>query len=134
MHFVSQSFQRRSVRREVDFANALGDERFDLPIEQPKSCRPASRPGHQGLDGSGGLVRRDEAIKRRLTHPKIPGDILYVDGPKQSRMTLQQAADGFVSAEPFTPTHAGFRSFKLLLFPAHGASNRIESIEKEILR
>jgi hypothetical protein len=39
-----------------------------------------------------------------------------------------------VSTEPFTPTHAGFRSFKLLLFPAHGASNRIESIEKEILR
>jgi hypothetical protein len=49
-------------------------------------------------------------------------------------MTLQQAADGFVSAEPLTPTHAGIRSFKLLLFPAHGASNRIESIEKKILR
>ena len=65
MHFVSQSFQRRSVRREVDFANALGDEALRLLLieRRPKSCRPASRPGHQGLDGSGGLVCRDEAIE-----------------------------------------------------------------------
>jgi hypothetical protein len=27
-------------------------------IDQPKSCRPARRPGHQGLEGLGGLVRR----------------------------------------------------------------------------
>jgi len=44
-------------------------------------------------------------------------------------MTLQQASGRFVSAEPFTPTHAGIRSFNFLLFPAQGASNRIESIE-----
>ena len=49
-------------------------------------------------------------------------------------MTLQQAADGFVPAHPFTPTHAGLGGFKLLLFPAHAASNRIKSLERQILR
>ncbi len=111
VNFVRQPFQRRPVRREVDFTNALGDERFDLLVEQPKASRPAARPGHQGHDGSDGLVSRDQAIERRLADPEIPRDILHVGGPKQSGMTLQQAADGFVSAEPFTPTHAGFRGF-----------------------
>ena len=73
-------------------------------------------------------------MERRQTDPEVLREIPYVGDPKRSRVALQQAADGFMSAEPFTPTHAGFRSFRLLLFPAHGAPNHIESIEKEILR
>jgi hypothetical protein len=69
-----------------------------------------------------------------LTHPKIPRDILHVGSPKQSRMTFQQAADSFMSAKAFTPTRARFGVFKLHLFPAPAASNRIKSFERQILR
>jgi hypothetical protein len=134
VNFVGQPFQRRSVRRKVDFTNALCDERFDLLVEQPQARGPAARPGHQGLDGSERLVGRDQAIERRLTHSETPSDILHVGGPKQSRVTLQQAADRFMPAEPFVPTQAVSGGFKLLPVVAHAASNQIKSLERQILK
>jgi hypothetical protein len=97
VNFVRQPLERRSVWRKVNLTNALDDDQFDAFVEQSKAGRPAARPGHQGLDGSDGLIRRDQAIERRLTDTEIPSHIPHVGSPKQS----ESFSDGALSAGAF---------------------------------
>ena len=68
-------------------------------------------------------------MERRQTDPEVLREIPYVGDPKRSRVALQQAADGFLPAEPLTrqrtpasgilsstwsPAHAAFCAPRLL--------------------
>jgi hypothetical protein len=61
-------------------------------------------------------------MERRQTDPEVLREIPYVGDPKRSRVALQQAADGFVPAEPLTrqPTPA-FGILSSTWSPAHAA-------------
>ena len=134
MYLIRQAFHRHSARRQINLANALGYNGFDLGIEKPKALGATALSRSQRVNGANRFVSANQAIKRGLAYPEIPSDVLDVREPKRPLMTIQQLTDRLMSPYPLAPCRRLLRRFKLDLFVAHVASRSSQTFQLKIIR
>ena len=88
VYLIRQAFHRYSARRQINLANALGYNGFDLGIEKPKALGAAALSRSQRVNGANRFVSANQAIKRGLAYPEIPSDVPDVREPKRPLMTI----------------------------------------------